>query len=86
MCYGTDFTSLSHAQQVLAEWREDYNTVGPHSQLRGRTPDQVDRPVSRGHAPRHWSSHQPKARKNGNSPFEWIQKRGYVICNKTHSP
>uniref|UniRef100_UPI001CD8D422 integrase core domain-containing protein n=1 Tax=Gluconobacter oxydans TaxID=442 RepID=UPI001CD8D422 len=29
----TLFTSLSHAQQVLADWREDYNTVRPHSQL-----------------------------------------------------
>ncbi|WP_249196033.1 integrase core domain-containing protein, partial [Gluconobacter kondonii] len=48
---GTEFTSLSHARQVLADWREDYNTVRPHSQLDGRTPDQVARQVSRGHAP-----------------------------------
>ncbi|MCP1239220.1 MAG: IS3 family transposase [Acetobacter sp.] len=47
----TLFTSLSHARQVLADWREDYNTVRPHSQLGGRTPDQVARQVSRGHAP-----------------------------------
>lgn len=47
----TLFTSLSHARQVLADWREDYNTVRPHSQLGGRTPDQVARQVFRGHAP-----------------------------------
>ncbi|WP_252348989.1 integrase core domain-containing protein, partial [Gluconobacter cerevisiae] len=46
----TLFTSLSHARQVLADWREDYNTVRPHSQLDGRTPDQIARQVSRGHA------------------------------------
>jgi putative transposase len=47
----TLFTSLSHARLVLADWREDYNTVRPHSQLGGRTPEQVARQVSRGHAP-----------------------------------
>ncbi|WP_143217039.1 integrase core domain-containing protein, partial [Acetobacter indonesiensis] len=39
----TLFTSLSHARQALADWREDYNTVRPHSQLDGRTPDQIAR-------------------------------------------
>ncbi|CCT61064.1 putative transposase (plasmid) [Acetobacter pasteurianus 386B] len=29
----TLFTSLSHVRQVLADWREDYNTMRPHSQL-----------------------------------------------------
>ncbi|BCI68139.1 transposase [Acetobacter aceti] len=47
----TLFTSLTHARQILADWREDYNTVRPHSQLNGRTPDQVARQGSRGHAP-----------------------------------
>ncbi|WP_408886259.1 transposase [Komagataeibacter sp. FXV3] len=47
----TLFTSLTHARQILADWREDYNTVRPHSQLDGRTPDQVARQASRGHAP-----------------------------------
>ncbi|MDG6095670.1 LysR substrate-binding domain-containing protein, partial [Acetobacter sp. AN02] len=31
-----------------------------------------------GMPPRHLSSHQPQAIKNGNSPFEWIQKGGHV--------
>ncbi|QQX92717.1 transposase (plasmid) [Gluconobacter sphaericus] len=35
----------------MADWREDYNTVRPHSQLDGRTPDQIARQGSRGHAP-----------------------------------
>ncbi|GBQ48989.1 transposase [Komagataeibacter sucrofermentans DSM 15973] len=47
----TLFTSLTHARQILADWREDYNTVRPHSQLNGRTPDQVARQGPRGHAP-----------------------------------
>ncbi len=29
----TLFTSLSHAREALAIWREDYNTVRPHSSL-----------------------------------------------------
>uniref|UniRef100_UPI002265E870 integrase core domain-containing protein n=2 Tax=Neokomagataea TaxID=1223423 RepID=UPI002265E870 len=37
----TLFTSLPHARHVLALWREDYNTVRPHSKLGGRTPAQV---------------------------------------------
>ncbi|MEN3168493.1 monooxygenase [Gluconobacter sp. OJA] len=39
--------------------------------------------------PRPLSSHQPKAIKNRNSPFEWIQKRGHVtgdfeLSDRTH--
>jgi len=75
----TLFTSLSHARQVRADWREDYNTVRPHSQLGGRTPDQVAIRVGLGGMPpRPLSSHQPKAIKNGNFPFEWMQKGGHV--------
>ncbi|PYD79397.1 hypothetical protein CFR80_15130 [Komagataeibacter oboediens] len=48
---------------MLANWREDYNTVRPHSQL----DDMPPRPLS---------FHQPQAMKNGNSPFEGIQKGG----------
>ncbi|GAN88487.1 transposase [Komagataeibacter intermedius TF2] len=44
----TLFTSLSHARQILADWQEDYNTVRPHSQLNGRTLEQVARQGSRG--------------------------------------
>ncbi|QHC36384.1 transposase family protein [Komagataeibacter xylinus] len=46
----TLFTSLTHARQILADWRECYNSVRPHSQLDGRTPDQIARQGSRGHA------------------------------------
>ncbi|WP_212377273.1 integrase core domain-containing protein [Acetobacter persici] len=45
---GTQSTVL-RTLQVLADWRKDYNTVRPHSQLDGRTPDQIARQVSRGH-------------------------------------
>jgi putative transposase len=34
----TLFTSLPHARVVLANWRDDYNHVRPHSGLGGSTP------------------------------------------------
>ncbi len=34
------FTSLFHARCVLAAWKEDYNTVRPHSALNYQTPRQ----------------------------------------------
>lgn len=36
----TLFSSLSEARRVLAEWREDYNRVRPHSALANRTPEE----------------------------------------------
>ena len=32
------FLSLKHAQEVIEEWRNDYNNVRPHSALNGQTP------------------------------------------------
>ena len=32
------FTSLSHAKDILEEWRKDYNYVRPHSSLNYKTP------------------------------------------------
>jgi len=37
----TLFISLRHARAVLAEWRQDYNEVRPHSSLGGATPAQI---------------------------------------------
>lgn len=34
----TLFTTLAQPRGVLAECRQDYNTVGPHSRLGGLTP------------------------------------------------
>lgn len=34
------FTSLDHARRVLAAWKDDYNTVRPHSALDYQTPTQ----------------------------------------------
>ena len=60
----TLFTSLAHARAVLAAWRQDYNTVRPHSQLGGRTPAQIAGQRGPGHAPDHvaipsTTSHEP---------------------------
>ena len=37
----TLFTSMAHARAVLAAWRQDYNTVRPHSKLGGLTPAEI---------------------------------------------
>jgi putative transposase len=34
------FTSLHHARIIIAEWREDYNNVRPHSRLGNLTPSE----------------------------------------------
>ena len=34
------FLSLSHAQKVIAEWREDYNNVRPHGRLGNLSPSE----------------------------------------------
>jgi putative transposase len=39
----TLFTTLAQARVALAEWREDYNTVRPHSKLGGLTPADIAR-------------------------------------------
>jgi len=35
----TLFTSLAHAREVLSLWRDDYNTIRPHSGLGNLTPE-----------------------------------------------
>ncbi len=47
----TLFTSMAHARQVLAAWREDYNNISPHSKLGGCTPAQIAGERAVGHAP-----------------------------------
>jgi putative transposase len=38
-CLNTNwFLNLSHARNVIEEWRKDYNEVRPHSSLQGATP------------------------------------------------
>jgi putative transposase len=36
----TLFHSLSHARELLAEWRDDYNDCRPHTSLNGLTPNE----------------------------------------------
>jgi putative transposase len=35
-----DFLSLQHAEDLLEDWRQDYNRVRPHSSLGGRSPEE----------------------------------------------
>jgi putative transposase len=46
----TLFASLGHARAVLGAWKEDYNTVRPHSSLGGRTPSEIAAQAGAGHA------------------------------------
>ena len=36
----TAFSSLFEARTLLADWRDDYNRVRPHSALANRTPEE----------------------------------------------
>ena len=37
-CLNTNwFMSLKHAREVIEEWRQDYNEVRPHSELKRKT-------------------------------------------------
>ena len=47
----TLFTSMAQVRAVLAEWRDDYNAVRPHSKLGGRTPAEAAKQALSGHAP-----------------------------------
>ena len=41
----TLFTSLAHAREVLALWKDDYNTIRPHSGLGNLTPEVYAKPA-----------------------------------------
>ncbi|MFN6251454.1 MAG: IS3 family transposase [Acetobacteraceae bacterium] len=47
----TVFTSMTQARAVLATWRQDYNTIRPHSKLGGLTPAEIAGQRGWGHAP-----------------------------------
>ena len=47
----TLFTSMAQTRAVLGAWRQDYNTVRPHSKLGGRTPAEIAGQRGWGHAP-----------------------------------
>lgn len=46
----TLFTSMAQARAVLAAWRQDYNTIRPHSKLGGLTPAEIAGQPGWGHA------------------------------------
>ena len=37
------FLSMAHARQTIEHWRNDYNTVRPHSALGGQAPEEFAR-------------------------------------------
>ena len=47
----TLFTSMAQAWAVLATWRQDFNTIRPHSKLGGLTPAEIAGQRGWGHAP-----------------------------------
>jgi putative transposase len=47
----TLFTAMPQARAVLATWRQDYNTIRPHSKPGGRTPAEIADQRGWGHAP-----------------------------------
>ncbi len=46
------FVSFDDPRALIAGWRDDYNTIRPHTSLRGRSPEELLRGPLRGHAPR----------------------------------
>ena len=42
------FVSLDDARALIAGWRDDYNTIRPHTSLRGRSPEEFLRGFSEG--------------------------------------
>ena len=46
----TLFTSLTHVRAVLADWRDDYNSVRPRSKMGGRTPVEAAKQALSGRA------------------------------------
>ena len=66
------FTSLADARRKLAIWRHDYNTVRPHSALKGDTPQMRAARLSDLRAPRtaRVPTHQQCAMQKQDSPYE----------------
>ena len=42
------FRSLAEAKRIIEDWRQDYNTVRPHSALAGLSPEEYRRAAKRG--------------------------------------
>lgn len=53
------FTSLADARRKLAIWRHDYNTIRPHSALKGDTPAEARRALERLDGPAHGARANP---------------------------
>jgi len=56
----TLFGSLSHAREALATWRNDYNTVRPHSALGNLSPAAYAEITAPGMQPSHQGSNEPR--------------------------
>ena len=81
----TLFTSMAQARAVLAAWRQDYNTVRPHSKLGGLTPAEIAGQRGWGHAPNPVAitstiSHQGRELAVGVDTFRGARHRGKHSC------
>jgi len=62
------FESPSHARRLLVDWREDYNSLRPHTALDGRTPNEYLQSLPGGSPPAGTAgvlSHQPQPTQAG---------------------
>jgi putative transposase len=87
------FVDLRHARELIEAWREDYNTVRPHSSLRYLTPEEfatsaATRPAS---PPRRSSLSSRRGqirmcRYPGVLTYDWTKNGGQVTANERSNP
>jgi putative transposase len=74
----TLFTSMVQTGAVLADWRQDYNTVRPHSKPGGLTRAEIAANRAGRVPPNPLPSPQPSAINAQESPAEWIHSGEHV--------
>ena len=77
------FTSLADARRKLAIWRHDYNTVRPHSALKGDTPANARRALERLEGSTHGARANPSTMRYAETGLSlwWCRKVGGKLEN-----